>query len=501
VTNYETVMEFIDNRVCDSGYQARYDAALTALEEMRRDSGRLADVRRALIEITEYSTGWTHGQFVNCEGMCLLRIDDLARSVLNSMKGGDAPRPQYDSESKTTIPTEGRSDAPEDRFAAAGVSAYTIRETKAQEQSTAGASAQRASCIPAKGVKIQGPWIPFYQEAQPPECAARKALSYQMQNWDSENRPSDARSYVAEVQSLESHCDELRAENERLTVQLAGCSVAAEGGTKDPATRDQWGWSPAYQEVLDLRIKYDASTQEVTTLRAKLHDAYRELYDALRARDLAREASNRDLEAKRAAEREYENERRGKENMKAQYENVIDQLSEQVCVESAGYTQLRAALATEKETRVKYQDIVYTACNLLDRQMLARKEEVVSAIQELIRQRFEALQNLATEKAAREITEADLVDVRGAWRIQKAAREKAERERDEWCLKDAARINENGEIAAIEHERAEKAEAALAEAADIIQGYMDGPQSWSELNRRLDRAAAFVAAHSKEKEK
>lgn len=45
---------------------------------------------------------------------------------------------------------------------------------------------------------------------------------------------------------------------ERLQVQLAGCSVAAMGGTKDPADRFQWGWSVAYQDVLDLRLKYDA---------------------------------------------------------------------------------------------------------------------------------------------------------------------------------------------------------------------------------------------------
>src|ERR1019366_6468022 len=69
---------------------------------------------------------------------------------------------------------------------------------------------------------------------------------------------------------------ELRAENERLTVQLAGCSVAAEGLIKDPATRDQWGWSPAYQEVLELRLKYN---------------------EAIRTRTLAQEASTRALEA------------------------------------------------------------------------------------------------------------------------------------------------------------------------------------------------------------
>jgi hypothetical protein len=94
-----------------------------------------------------------------------------------------------------------------------------------------------------------------------------------------------ALSMTANWRESERQCGILRAKNEQLTVQLAGCSVAAEGGTKDPATREQWGWSPAYQEVMDLRIKYDTSIQDVTTLRTKLHEAYRELYDVLRARD------------------------------------------------------------------------------------------------------------------------------------------------------------------------------------------------------------------------
>lgn len=44
---------------------------------------------------------------------------------------------------------------------------------------------------------------------------------------------------------------------EQLTVQLAGCSVAALGG-KDIAKKGDYGWSVAYQDILDLRKKYDA---------------------------------------------------------------------------------------------------------------------------------------------------------------------------------------------------------------------------------------------------
>lgn len=46
-------------------------------------------------------------------------------------------------------------------------------------------------------------------------------------------------------------------EVDQLRVQLAGCSVAANGGTRNPAKQGDYGWSPAYQDVLDLRIRSD----------------------------------------------------------------------------------------------------------------------------------------------------------------------------------------------------------------------------------------------------
>lgn len=82
-----------------------------------------------------------------------------------------------------------------------------------------------------------------------------------------------------EFRILRLTCDNLRREltkarhdltseqqrRERLDVQLAGCLTAAEGGTSSAvvAKPEDWGWSPAYQRVLDLRRNWDSLTHEV----------------------------------------------------------------------------------------------------------------------------------------------------------------------------------------------------------------------------------------------
>lgn len=46
---------------------------------------------------------------------------------------------------------------------------------------------------------------------------------------------------------------------EQVLVQLAGCGVAALGGTSDPqvAKPGDYGWSPAYGDVLKLRLAFE----------------------------------------------------------------------------------------------------------------------------------------------------------------------------------------------------------------------------------------------------
>lgn len=78
------------------------------------------------------------------------------------------------------------------------------------------------------------------------------------------------------IESTDQHDRETRApleaEIERLRVQLAGCGVAALGGTSEAQVAQPYvyGWSPAYQDTLDLRRRYDQQAERVASLTASL---------------------------------------------------------------------------------------------------------------------------------------------------------------------------------------------------------------------------------------
>jgi len=58
-----------------------------------------------------------------------------------------------------------------------------------------------------------------------------------------------------------SEAEALREEVEQLRVQLAGCLTAAEGWGQKCYAGD-YGWSPAYQAVIELRKLYEKSAQQ-----------------------------------------------------------------------------------------------------------------------------------------------------------------------------------------------------------------------------------------------
>ncbi len=64
---------------------------------------------------------------------------------------------------------------------------------------------------------------------------------------------------VRKFNELTNEIEELKNQNERLTVQLAGCLTAAEGHISEQhlAKEGDYGWSLAYQKVLELRRKYE----------------------------------------------------------------------------------------------------------------------------------------------------------------------------------------------------------------------------------------------------
>lgn len=73
-----------------------------------------------------------------------------------------------------------------------------------------------------------------------------------------------------ELALLRSQVAHLDASCSQLQTQLAGCLTAAEGATASPAVKGNYGWSVAYQKVLELRREHDATPARWHVIRCAL---------------------------------------------------------------------------------------------------------------------------------------------------------------------------------------------------------------------------------------
>jgi len=55
---------------------------------------------------------------------------------------------------------------------------------------------------------------------------------------------------------------------------LAGCMTAATGWAKDPPKKGDWGWSPAFQDVLELRVRFETQRKALESGLALVESAF-----------------------------------------------------------------------------------------------------------------------------------------------------------------------------------------------------------------------------------
>lgn len=82
---------------------------------------------------------------------------------------------------------------------------------------------------------------------------------------DSELAANEAFPASERFKLLYQRIERAEGDAERKEVSLAGCSTAAMGATNPEhvCAPDQWAWHPAYQDVLDLRRKFDAALRMI----------------------------------------------------------------------------------------------------------------------------------------------------------------------------------------------------------------------------------------------
>lgn len=105
------------------------------------------------------------------------------------------------------------------------------------------------------------------EQETPRECCANLAMEMRFAADNPTPVPISSAEFIRWASRLERAVRMLDEEKascrdcERFQVQLAGVSVAAMGGTgpDSRAVQGQYGWSVAYQDTLDLRLRYDAA--------------------------------------------------------------------------------------------------------------------------------------------------------------------------------------------------------------------------------------------------
>ncbi len=94
------------------------------------------------------------------------------------------------------------------------------------------------------------------------ERAAREGFDY-ICDYKLTSLPDELALLQSQVAHLDASCSQLQT-------QLAGCLTAAEGATDCPAVKGNYGWSVAYQKVLELRRELDATPARWHVIRCAL---------------------------------------------------------------------------------------------------------------------------------------------------------------------------------------------------------------------------------------
>ena len=90
--------------------------------------------------------------------------------------------------------------------------------------------------------------------------------------------PSGRHSLVLRLRAAAQQVREMESKIDRFRMQMAGIGVVAHGGTSEAVLvhESDFGWSVPYDDVLNLRRKFDEQAAELATLRAQVAELTRD---------------------------------------------------------------------------------------------------------------------------------------------------------------------------------------------------------------------------------